>query len=239
MIDHPRFKELAAILGYEPRELTEYFAIMSKEPLKTIGKRNDINLLDVDDVIDKSIAFNFHPVIRALGGICLDDSDTSNHHFYLTAPAVRGSILYLCHDDDTRIVYTSMHEFLSAVQASVDDDYFEWDDVHPPASPMLAGQKVLCELAKSAYREGQIETLLAIIPSMDMIENDQVMLRRFATDSDFFITEAIANAIYMRPSPALQILATLCASHKHQQAATAGHNALLAIAKQGEAHFRK
>jgi hypothetical protein len=194
----------------------------------------ELNLLPIQGAVDLTHQFReFHPVVRALDGLILDDPETSNHHVYLDHPSLKGTVLYLNHDGDTRVVFASLHDFLAAADAAM-----EWGPslrgFHSIISPLAKDQECLSELVRqqqSLDSEDGTSVMTAIIPSMDM--RDLELLRRLAQAPDFFLGEAVAIEISKRPSPELREVAEFCAAHGHFQAAEAGRRALDQLAKRG------
>jgi hypothetical protein len=60
--------------------------------------------------------------------------------------------------------------------------------------------------------------------------NDVELLSRLAADEDFYVAEAIGDAIARRPRLELEQIALACQNHSHFQAAEAGSRAVAAIA---------
>lgn len=173
--------------------------------------------------------FFFHPIIQAFDGRVLDDPNTSNHHIYLNRAVLTGCILFLSHDGDTRIVYSTLVDFLGAADAAKQEKHV-LSEIHPSSSPILQDQVGLSRLILDLYPNGDAgneAAVLALIPSMDL--RDEVLLNRLVLDADFFLGEAVAIEIEKRPTNHLVQIAELCAGHEHMQVRNAGHKALVAI----------
>lgn len=182
-------------------------------------------------VLEQSERFAYHPIVQQLGGYVLDDADTSDHHLLVTRSPLIGSVLFLSHDGDTRIVFDSATAFLEAVRETRDKE-IEVPDLHPDRSPIAQDQ-----LALSAFMRGLLDSpglndvVVALIPSLDLQDID--LLQRLAQDEDFFLGEAVGNEIKNRPSPVLLPIAELCAAHPHPQVARAGDRAVRRILQSG------
>ncbi len=53
--------------------------------------------------------------------------------------------------------------------------------------------------------------------------------QRMVNDENFYVAEAIGDAIARRPRPKLESIALMCRNHSHPQAARAGERAVAAI----------
>ncbi len=158
----------------------------------------------------------------------LDDPNTSNHHILLRRPPVNGQILYLAHDDNSRIVFSSLAEFLACAERAKIEN-LSIPELHPPISPVAPDQAELSNAIRTLIAEDQVDVVLALVPSMDL--SDNALLAELLGHDDFFLGEAVAEAIRTRPSVALAALARQCAEHPHPQVARAGQRALAACAK--------
>lgn len=166
-------------------------------------------------------------MVELLRGVILDDMQTSNNHIYVSAGPFQGSVFFLSHDGDSRIVYASLPEFLAAaIDARTQEEILE--DLHPARSPLALDQPRLSawilHLLTLEHADGLVPPL---VPSLDRA--DTPLLRRLATDTHFFVAESVALEICARPNKALAEVAVLCAQHQHRQASRAGHVALSRI----------
>lgn len=188
----------------------------------------ELNLLDRAQATEWTGLLTYHPIVAALGGIVLDDPETSNHHVYASRSPLRGSVFYLAHDDDSRIVYASLADFLAAADAAKRSR--TWlSELHPACSPVAADQAGLSRwIGELIDGHSGNEVAMALIPSLDL--GDTALLRRLVTDPDFFLGEAVAVEIEKRPSRALGPIAELCLLHPHPQVVSAGRLAARAIA---------
>jgi len=218
---------LAKLFEPVPQALADYFDEVARRSVT--GKfAQGLNLLAAKEAVKLTRMFlEFHPVIQALGGFVLDDPGTSDHHFYLNQSPLKGAVLFLSHDGDTRVVYRSLVEFVEFSQRA--DDFGQpLEDMHPAQSPLAEDQAALSLFAGQLLDDGeQGEILTAVIPSLDLDDNS--LLQRLAVDEDFYLGEALASEIEKRPSIALLEVAELCARHPHGQAAGAGRRACSAI----------
>jgi hypothetical protein len=190
----------------------------------------EVNLLPLADAVHWTNDFrNFHPLVQLLGGVILDDPKTSNHHVYLSAGSCEGSVLFLNHDGDSRIVFARLNAYLDAARRSISDSR-DLRSFHPDGGVLIANQDGLHRLIADLY-DGPggdgADVILALIPSWDL--TDIALLQRMAIDDDFYVVEAIGDAIARRPRTELESTALLCRNHSHPQASIAGERAMAAL----------
>jgi hypothetical protein len=213
-----------------PHDLMAYFDAIRKGAVRDSPK-HEVRLLDAGEAVKWSKEFReFHPIVYGLGGVVLDDPNTSNHHVYLSRQPFSGIVLFLCHDGESSVVFGSLVEFLNAIQAAVRTNRF-LTDLHPPHAVVVKDQAALSELLRRLLDEkcdfDPEPVILAAIPSMDL--SDLEILDNMASHDDFYIAEAVAIEIARRPNPALLRIAEKCAKHPHFQASHAGERAVSAI----------
>lgn len=185
------------------------------------------HLLRLEGAVRWTQSFRGHPILDALGGLVLDDVETSNHHFYVSAGPLKGAVFFLCHDGDNRIVYSSLSEFLlAAVRAKSEGQWLE--EQHPSHSPIAADQAGLSKWMRHLLTlDNKDELVPPFVPSLDL--SDHLLLRDLACDEDFFIAQSVALEICARPNQQLTEIARLCAQHRHPLASRDGNRALAAI----------
>jgi hypothetical protein len=190
----------------------------------------ELNLLHSEGAQTITADFRGQPVVTLLDGLVLDDADTSNHHVLLRRAPLEGHVLFLSHDGETRVVFSSLGALLAAADAALADG-IALPELHPALAPVPADQPALNALIQHCVDQDEIEVALALIPSLDLAGHD--LLSRLAAHEDFFLAEAVGDEIAKRPDPALATVATLCAAHAHPQARNAGQRALRALRRQG------
>ncbi len=184
-------------------------------------------LLPDAEIVRWSLALRFHPMLRRLGGLVLDDARTSNHHVLLTEPPLAGAVLYLAHDGDSRVVFADIEAFLDAARRADAEDR-DVEDLHPSVSPLAGDQAGVGTFIRSLLASPDDEdAAIAFIPSLDL--RDTALLRELASHENFFVAEALAVEIAKRPAEALGGIAGMCAAHSHPQAANAGQRAVAAV----------
>ena len=151
-----------------------------------------------------------HPIVEALDGVVLDDVETSNHHVYVNAGPLKGAVFFLCHDGDSRIVYASLAEFLSAAHRARSTGQL-LEDHQPPRSTIASDQAGLSKWIRELLTLDNSDELVPLfVPSLDL--SDRLLLRELAGDKNFFIVESVALEIAARPTPQLTEIAELCVS---------------------------
>lgn len=215
--------DLAQLFDPVPKDLLAHF--------ERLDGASSPPLLDAAAAVDLTRDFRgFHPVVRALDGVILDDEDTSDHHVYLARPPLAGMVLFLAHDGGTRVVFPSLETYRAAAGRARESG--GWiTDVHPAAAPLGPDQPALGALVTALldrYDDDAGAVVTAVLPSLDL--RDVQLLARLATHEDFYLGEAVADEITRRPRPDLAEAARLCASHPHGQVAEAGARAVRAVA---------
>jgi hypothetical protein len=181
------YSALTQVFAHVPSDLVEYFDRIADG---SFASRFEIalNLLPPPRAVDLTAKFRQFAIIEALKGFVLDDGNTSNHHFYVAGSPLQGTVLFLAHDGDSRIVYPSLNEFVSAARAAKEQDLW-FPDIHPAHSPVAPDQTALSQFIRQHLgSENGTEIVTAIIPSIDL--RDITLLRRLAEDDDFFLGEA-------------------------------------------------
>lgn len=206
----------------EPTDLTRYFEEVEHASLH-LPQDHSQQLLTRAEARHLSQQMHFHPLMQQLGGLILDDVQTSNHHLYVSTGPLRGAVCWLSHDGASRIVYASLSDFLSAaIAARAEHQLLE--DRHPELSPIAEDQHALGHWILTMLEEADADVRVpALIPSLDL--TDFALLHQLASHEDFYIAEAIALEICRRPHKALAEVAQTCAQHPHPQAAKAGGRA--------------
>ncbi len=218
---------LAEVFEDVPVELVTYFDLIADGSYSGM-EEIELNLLPIEDAIDLTWQFHdFHPIVQAFDGFVLDDPNTSNHHVYLASGPLKGAVLFLCHDGDTRVVFASLSEFVDAAAAAERDDYM-LSEAHPTLSPLASDQAALSRLIREELEADDGTTIItSVIPSMDL--RDLALLRLLVEDDDFFLGEAVGIAISRRPAVELQEIVDLCLRHRHRQVVNAGRRAVAAV----------
>src|SRR4051812_33384894 len=93
---------LRTVCDDPPKDLVKYFDRFEFD--RYSGPEIGLHLLD--RAIEMTQDFrSFHPLVQSMGIVILDDANTSNHHGYITRGPLAGYVLYLVHDDASRVVF--------------------------------------------------------------------------------------------------------------------------------------
>ena len=184
------------------------------------------SLFDAETVVEQSKLFAFHPAVQELHGYVLDDENTSNHHFLITVEPLAGSVFFLSHDGDSRVVFESAADFLGTVRKA-ETEGLSVSDLHPRLSPVAKDQVALAKFIHELHGREINDLVVSLIPSLDL--EDMSLLQLLASDADFFFGEAVAMEIEKRPSKVLLSVAITCADHGHPQVSIAGSRAVRRI----------
>ncbi|MBE9610066.1 hypothetical protein [Chitinilyticum piscinae] len=176
-------------------------------------------------------ALAWHPLVRTLDALVLDDTGTSEHHLLLRHPALAGCVLYLVHDGESRLVAESPAQWQTLLAQAIAAGC-ALVELHPAQAPLAPDQPALQALLQGAEHHDNDSTLLTtLLPSLDLEQADQGWLNTLATNEDFYLGEALARTICLRPAPELLPLAERCRQHPHPQVAQAGQLAVRAVRK--------
>lgn len=208
-------------------DMERYFRVVDTGDYSSLWEI-EVNLLNGQKVTDETLKFRDHPIVDRLNGVVLDDPNTSNHHVLLRRSPIEGYVLYLAHDDDSRVVFSSLAEFLACADRAKRENV-SLPELHPALSPLMPKQAELSCLIRSLIAEDQVDVALTLVPSMDLSDKD--LLGELIAHDDFFLGEAVANAIRLRPAPELVAISKRCAEHRHSQVAKAGKRALAECGK--------
>lgn len=221
---------LETLFDEVPSDLAAYFDQVSDGSFRDHDEF-EVNLLPIADAVRWTNDFrSFHPLVQVLGGVILDDPNTSNHHVYLSAPPCEGTVLVLNHDGDSRIVFPTLASYVDAARRST-SDCCDLSSFHPDGGILIVNQDRLHRFIADLHdgAEGDdADVILALIPSSNLC--DIALLQRMVNDNDFYVAEVIGDAIARRPRPELQSVALMCRDHSHPQASRAGERAMAAIA---------
>lgn len=218
---------LKASFGHAPDDLLAYFSELASEAFVASNADARGELLSIDAAIAETRMLDgLHPLMSMLGALVLDETNTSDYHVYLAKPPLQGCIMFLSHDGESRIVYDSPQRFLDAVKAGT--NYSSLEDLHPLHSPIVADQSGLARFIEANLDHDDVDMIMSVAIGCLEVE-DTALTRQLATHDDFYVVEALGEAITLRPAPELLGLADLCAAHPHPQAAQAGRRAQRAI----------
>lgn len=216
---------LATCVTDPPQDLTLFYA---SPPL--VAPELGINVLTLEDAIVYTRAIRDNSYLGSpMGLFALDDANDSNPFCYITSGPAKGCILHLSHDDDARIAYSSLEEFVAALKTAIAEETFV-DDL-PDKNPRPAlDQDQLCdrisELTTTDTDEATAE-LVFLTSLLDVARTETV--RTLSAHADFYVREAVATLISQYPNVKLLEVADALASDPHPQVARPGKAALSAV----------
>ena len=218
-------KPIAQRYGSVPNELVAHFAWVDSRTHKNEG-RADFSFLTPQAAVALSDEFEeFHPLFQALPLLILDDTNTSNVHCYAPSLPVPGSIVFVPHDSETRIVFPNLTAMRTAVETAIRDNQY-FDEAHDDAQDIYLSEQQddLNRSISDAYH-GKHEfapepLILLLLGSSSLL--DFRLMSDLARDDNFYYGEKISEQITAIPSPQLMELAKICASHPHPQVSRPG-----------------
>jgi hypothetical protein len=229
-VDETRAR-LRTVCDDPPDDLVDYFDHVM------FGRYSDsrIGLLLLDQAVEATRACQpQHPLMGALGVVILDDAGISNCHGYITRGPLAGYVLYIIHDDVSRIVFDGLEGYLDALELVLDGgrmlDLLHFGNENP-FPPVIAHDQVSLTTAVKGLLEHPtdegIEELIVYLPTMEL--TDLNLLDKLARHPDMYVVESLGNEIARRPRPELKPVAAVVSKHQHFQAREAGKRALKAI----------
>lgn len=222
-------ERLTHFCGSYPVALVEYFQQIADGSYSR-NWNAELNLLTLDEALDFTSDLEFYPIVDALRGVVLDDPNTSNHHLCLSHPVCDGCIFYLCHDGDSKVVFPNLAQFLTSCRVAKERGV-RLASLHPRGGVVLRDQAglsaLITDLRGGNHDFDGDDVVVSLIASMDL--TNLPLLDQLVRDENFYLAEAIGDAIECRPRTELRPLAEMCANHPHPQAAAAGTRAIAAI----------
>ena len=207
-------------------ELDAYFNL-KLDPSNVNHPDLPLNLLDRGASAKLTQALIKSPEIWFLGGIVLDDGNLSNYHVYLTRPPFTGTILFWQHDDQHYVAFSSLSEFLAAVERSKEQHVW-LKSLH--TWPMLTDSLGLARfIEEMAAGDSESNYQLADIAMTCAAHLDIDLLSRLVSHPWYFFKEGVAAYIARQPAHALRPLAVACAGDSLPQIRWQADAALQAI----------
>ena len=207
--------------------LNAYFHTLSLHP-QAAQLQQVLGLYEAEASQNAAADMAYH-LIQHLGASVLDDADTSDHHLLATQGPLAGHVVYLSHDGDSRSVFASWADWLRTAEVALQQGC-DVAELHPARSPIAPDQDALAASLQALVAAEASDAAIALLPSLDLTEpSNTALLQAWAVDDDFYLGEALALQIALRPDARLQALAERCAAHPHPQVAQAGQTALRSL----------
>ncbi len=208
--------------------LNAYFHALSLHP-QAAQLQQVLGLYEAKASQNAAARLAYHPLVLHLGASVLEDAGSSNHHLLAPQGALTGHVVYLSHDGDSRPVFASWADWLRAAERALQQGC-EIAELHPLHSPVAPDQDALAAALQALVAADASDAAVALLPSLNLTEpRHAALLQAWALDDDFYLGEALALQIALRPDARLQTLAERCAAHPHPQVAQAGLTALRAL----------
>ena len=99
-----------------PKKVVAYFLNLEASDALLVSNAA-IGLLPLPGALQMSWEFqSFHPLVQCLSGLILSDNRTSDHHVLALNTPLRGFVLHLSHDGESRFVFDDIEAFLLAAR---------------------------------------------------------------------------------------------------------------------------
>jgi hypothetical protein len=187
-----------------------------------------INILRIRSAVEYTGGIHRFAILGPrLGLVALDDGNNSNPFCYITKGPVRGCVMQLRHDDDAVIAFSSLRGFMAVVDAAIVNRVHIDDITFDEAHSGLDRAGVVDHLMGLGDDDEAVVEICALMPLIST--NELELIEKLSYHVDFFVREAIANAIIARPNPALSRVAERLASDPHPQVSRPGQLAMAAV----------
>ena len=207
-----------------PDDLVAHFAgsQMPCEPSLMIRILSFEEALEYTDGIQQSSILG-----KPFGLIALDDAENSNPYCYVTNGPTRGSIMSLCHDEEPAIAFSSLKDFVAAIENAIEADVDIDDLPHDDTLTALDRTAISKYVSRLLLEDGLCEEICVLV---DLIPTSDIDLATaLAQHPDFYVREALAIRIAKSPNADLVEVATKLSVDDHPQVAEPGKRALSAV----------
>ena len=212
-------------------DLKRYFAKIATGQFTGHSRTAGLNLLAPASVAKQTTEFrNFHPLVRELDLLLLDDPNTSDYHCYVPDLPSPGTVLFMSHDGhQPEIVFSSLDELLAAANQARESGIW-LEELHQKLTTRCLAQERIDGLIKQLFDENveEAEGVLHFLINHSNLNLIDVFVE-IASDLDFDFGETIANRILEIPSMSLLPIANACTKNPSRNVAEAGERAVAAI----------
>jgi hypothetical protein len=207
-------------------------ASLPSEIVSFLSRRNEfntpdlmINVLDSATSAKMTAGMQGMSVGKHLGLVVLDDANDSNPYCYITGGIAAGMVVHFNHDPEPKIEFESLdafERFLRELRAR--NQQLGEVEISAPAHPnQVALAAVLSELARATEHE-DTEFLICLYLPLLRGEHRQV-LERLGAHENFFVREAVAEAIGSAQLPESGAIVRALVEDPHPQVRTAAMKA--------------
>lgn len=211
---------IAAVVGSAPPELVKFYENAPLPRFPHLG----IDCLAFDKAEHYSKCLAEYVLYSALGVWVLNDANDSNPYCLATAGPLKGMIIHVFHDDDPKITFASLEEFLAALQAlpatGIHIDKIREQSVRHPLNPAIEA------LLDADTDESDELIRLYLSVANDLTAETK---RRLTERQDFFVREALAMQLKQQGTVDDLPIANILARDSHPQVAETGNAAVIAI----------
>jgi hypothetical protein len=189
-----------------PVEVSEFLA--QREDLNDANLM--INVLSEELSAEQTAALRQIPIANLLGLVVLDNANDSNPYCYISHGVAAGMVAHFNHDREPRIEFACLREF-EAFLRKLRATGGELGESVPP-SPFHPDQTALStELKRLCEEENQPDAEFLLCLYIPLLHGEHgSLLLQLSRHSDFFVREAIAEAIagnaLHNTAPALRVL---------------------------------
>jgi hypothetical protein len=215
---------LAPFCPSPPDDLVAHFAAeqMPDEPSLSI------HILPLVQALEYTNGIQHNAILgEPFGLIALEDANNSNPYCYVTKGPTRGCVMYLCHDGDSGIVFSSLDDFVTAIHNAIQTHTDIYDLPQDETLAALDRAAISEYVTTLVANDGLTEEICVLIP---LIPTANVgLIAALARHPDFYVREAIAEHIANSPNLKLLRIAKALSADQHAQVARPGQRALAAV----------
>lgn len=190
-------------------------------------EETEIRLLDEET----SGSFSFRirealPLAKKMGLVVLDDSNTSDHHCYVTAGPATGMILNLTHDGEPELAFDSLAKYLKEIRRLIREEEFIDEieyQVEIEEGAVLNAERFIDDNFSSLLPEE-----LCVYIKLVRASNES-LLDRLSKHSNFIVREFVGFHVTNNPHADALAVAQQLADDEISQVAAAGARAVAAI----------
>ena len=194
-------------------------------------KKKRINILSPSLCEEHTNKMLSIPVVRELGLIVLDDANDSNPYCFISSGVAAGMVVHFCHDPEPCIKYASLALFIEALNEvlSTGDDIDDMESL--PIKPIKDQEQLRKALLESQYEDPN-DRIFFISLYLPLLDTSNIgVLITLSNDDDFFVREAVSNAIEANPHPEHKEILMKLSKDRYPQVANPSKRALSALNK--------
>ena len=215
----------------EMDDLKRYFESVASGEFSGRSRSVGLDLLDPARVATQTLEFReFHPLVRTLDLLLIDDSNTSNYHCYVPGIPFPGTVLYLSHDGRPPcLVFPSLDRLLEIAREAISSGVW-LDELHQNVDGSCPDQEGIDRMIQHLIDDYDEETdgVLHLLIAYSNLSTTDTFIE-LASDPDFEFGVTIAQRILDIPSESLLSIAEACSNNPSEEISDAGKLAVAAI----------